>query len=397
MWTPSSSNKALRPSVLAAASCCALAAVSALRAADEKPVLCVYDLASAFDKNELGKKTAEILRGHARRGGEYSLMVDIDREDLAEAHPLTPKLDTPEKDIAAHAREFYKAGRVLYGEIEKGKGDALKVTVRVLDVPPEGVPVEKLKKTYEAENKYTLPVVADAILADLAGRPSPLRRDKALPITYKIVTDNLVPNPSFEEADKDDANRPARWTDASVKKQSAWIARDGDAKPGDAKCLELHPDKEMAESYGLIWYSDYIPVEKAAAYILSMDLKAKGCSVIIWTKGYTDMNGEKRNTYKYQKRFYPEKGGAWEHWQTEPFVPRHPVANVQWVRVMLYAYCAEGKAWFDHIDLRKVEITSGETRKADFETKENATHGWQEKAMIEGDSKDLPKDPEEKK
>ncbi|MCW8130615.1 MAG: hypothetical protein KIS92_09720 [Planctomycetota bacterium] len=387
MWTRSSS--ASRASVLALL---VLLAGAVARAEERKPTLCVYDLASAFDKNELGKKMAEILRGHARRGGEYSLMVELDREDVAEAHPLTPDLEAPEKDVLAHAREHYRAERVVYGRIEKGKGDALTVTVRALDLAADGTAAEKLKKSYEAKNKFELPILADAILADLAGRPSPLRRDKALPVTYKVASENLVPNPSFEEADAADPKRPARWIDASVKKQADWIDRD-DAKDGDRKCLELHPDREMAESYGLIWYSDYIPVEKAAAYVLSMDLKARGCSVIVWTKGYTEMNGERRNSYKYQKRFYPEKGGAWEHWQTEPFVPRHPVATVQWVRVMLYAYGAPGQAWFDHVDLRKVEITSGETRKADFETKENSTEGWKERPVVEGDAKDMPKDP----
>lgn len=395
MWTPFSSARGAYQLALAV-----FLIGAAVRAEDHKPTLCVYDLTSTFDKNALGRKMAEILRGHARRGEAYSQMVEIDREDVAEAHPLTPSLETPEKEVLAHAKEHYRAERVVYGILERGKVDALTVTVRALDIAADGSTSERLKKSYEAKNKFELSIVAEAILADLAGKAAPLRRDKDLPITYKVSSENLVPNPSFEEAEKEDAKRPARWTDASTKKQASWPDRD-DAKDGDRKCLELHPDREMAESYGLIWYSDYIPVEKAAAYVLSMDLKAMGCSVIIWTKGYTEMNGERRNTYKYQKRFYPEQGGAWEHWQTEPFVPRHPVATVQWVRVMLYAYAAPGQAWFDHVDLRKVEITSGETRKADFETHEDSTEGWKERPVVEGDAKDLPKDPaaepEEKK
>jgi hypothetical protein len=166
----------------------------------------------------------------------------------------------------------------------------------------------------------------------------------------------------------------------------------------------------MAESYGLIWYSDYIPVEKGVAYVLSMDLKSKGPAIIIWTKGYTEMDAgdgagpQRRNTYKYQKRFYPSEWGPdaklpgdWTRWHTEPFIPRHPRAEVQWVRVMLYAYLSPGEAFFDNVDLRKVEIAKGEPRKADFEDRTKSTEGWRDKSLVEGEAGAAVADPEENK
>jgi hypothetical protein len=126
-----------------------------------------------------------------------------------------------------------------------------------------------------------------------------------------------------------------------------------------------------------------------------MDLKSAGPALIVWMKGYTDFGGERRNTYKYQKRFYPEKQGAWEHWQTEPFVPRNPLVPVPWMRVMLYAYLSPGQAYFDHVDLRKVRITKGATRKADFEDPTKSPEGWREKALNEGGGAQPAVDPEE--
>ena len=372
-----------------------LPALAPLFAAEPKPDLCVYDFVSQADKGAVGKKMAEIIRGHARRSGEYSLLVEIDREDVLEAHPYTPGLPTPAAEIAAHAKQYFHANMVIYGEVVAAGGDELSVRVKVLDLPPEGEPRPRHAKEYKAANKFELMIVADQLLADLAGRNAPHRRDKALPIEYKIVSENLVPNPSFEDPDPQDKTQPARWVDASAKKQATWANR-GDAKTGDRKCLVLHPDKDMAESYGLIWYSDYIPVEQGAAYVVSMDMKSEGPAIIIWTKGYTSYAGEWRNSYKYQKRFYPEKGGQWEHFQTEPFVPRNPSVKVEKVRIMLYAYLSPGNAYYDHVDLRKVEITKGETRKGDFEDPTRSPEGWKLKKVVEGDQKDI-KDPDEKK
>lgn len=371
-----------------------LSALPVAAAEATKPTLCVYDFTVA-DKSDSGKKIAEILRGRARRSGEYSLMVEIDREDILDANPLTPDLKTPQAEIIAHAKKYFRAENIIYGQIAHAGGDAMVVNVRVLQLPKEGDPVVRLAKDYNAANRHELMFVGEQVMADLAGREAPLRRDKALPITYEFATDNLVPNPSFEQADPAHPNMPARWVDASMKKQSTWIDKPG-AKPGDKKCLTLHPDRDMAESYGLIWYSEYIPVEPGEAYVLSMDLKAEGTSVIIWTKGYTKYGTELRNSYKYQKRFYPEKKGEWERWQTEPFIPRNPAVKVESVRIMLYAYCSPGTAYYDNVDLRKVKITSGATRKADFEDPTKTTEGWRDKKLIEGDQKDVA-DPEEKK
>ena len=63
---------------------------------------------------------------------------------------------------------------------------------------------------------------------------------------------------------------------------------------------------------------------------------------------------------------------------------------------MLYAYLSPGNAYYDHVDLRKVEITKGETRKGDFEDPTRSPEGWKLKKVVEGDQKDI-KDPDEKK
>jgi len=363
-------------------------------AGDALPTLCVYDFAVS-DDSDSGRKMSEILRGRARRNREYSLMVEIDREDILDDYPLTPDLKTPLAKIVAHARKHFQVENIIYGQIDKTGKDGLAVHVRVVQVSKEGKPTERLAQKYDAANRHELMMVGDQVLADLAGRAAPLRRDKALPITYEVLSENLVPNPSFEKADLENPKMPAQWVDASMKKQASWIFKPG-GKPGDRKCLTLHPDKNMAESYGLIWYSDYIPIKLGSAYVLSMDLKSEGPAIIIWTKGYSKFGKELRNSYKYQKRFYPEKKGEWERFKTEPFIPRNPAVKVDSVRVMLYAYLKPGKAYYDNVDLRMVKITAGATRRADFEDPTKSPEGWRDKKLIEGEKKGIA-DPEEKK
>ena len=114
--------------------------------------------------------------------------------------------------------------------------------------------------------------------------------------------------------------------------------------------------------------SDYIPVEAGAHYELSLRVRSYKPSVITWVKGYTEVDGEKRETYRHQVRFYPEdkKGGRFERLTTKPFRPRNPLVKVQHIRLMLYAYHPAGKVYFDNAWLKRVEVAGDKEPKPAF-------------------------------
>lgn len=163
---------------------------------------------------------------------------------------------------------------------------------------------------------------------------------------------NLVPNGSLEQG----ANSPLGWdklpTDGSVR----WLRSGGN--PGG--CILFTMSRSIAEGPGMLYYSDFFPVTSGKKYVFSVDIKTDGPVPRPFVKGYAqapDVHGkiEPRPFYQRQSRF-----SATDEWQTftMTFTPKVIPAyrgryDIQWARVMLYAYLKPGKIYFDNVSARE--------------------------------------------
>ena len=350
----------------------------------EMPGFEVYDFESDWDQNEMGAAAGRVLRGRARRLKLFSILVDMDREAILKENPAPKGYSDDLPAWVEHARKNFDvrwiAGGKLSGFDAKKKNFTMDLTVVDIGVKDKegrwSAPRVFFAKRFEVDADIDLPKLMEEVLTAVVG-PHMARGE----IFYPQVTEsgaNLIQNGTFEELDP--TGFALHWEDASMKKgmiKTVDRPVDGGEKNGAGKCMELAPDKEMSGSYGVICYSELMPVAADTAYQLKMNIRAKGTSVIVWVKGYSMVDGRLRNTYKHQKRFYPDKPGAWNEWSSEAFLPKHPKYPVTQMKVMLYAYSGAGTAWFDDVRLCAVKV-DGELPKADFEIPDRATSGWKQ-------------------
>jgi hypothetical protein len=322
----------------------------------EKPVLIVYPLVSEFDDGKLGIRARECLRGHALRGGKLTCFDPLTEEE--QLGDFRPAVGTEVEKVADHAREKFKAGYAVWGEVKRdGKGYKLRFLGAAVE-PEKKVGTKGARlvadETYDCANVHMIPQRAETFLAKLlAGDRRQLERQYG---EATKVLEELAVNGDFS-AEAPEKLWPAGWSlvRPDLKAQVSWIQRPGGAK--DDRCLTYTLTTKTADNEGLAMASEYLPVKEGAYYQASVEILTEKPTVIFWVKGYTEVNGEKRETYRHQVKFYPEKKGEWERLTTRPFRPRQPWQKVESIRIVLYAYHPAGKVSFDNVWLRRVEVT----------------------------------------
>jgi hypothetical protein len=193
-----------------------------------------------------------------------------------------------------------------------------------------------------------------------------LRADGAKP--------SLVPNGGFEIADEKDPAKPAGW----YKPDGLGVQWTNDpASAAHGKCIRMDTSvsekamveqwKKMgltnfwdipkpagsavAETYGLSYYSDAIPVQSGQVYRVWFDFKGKGGGKV-WIRCYGFFEGEVRR--RYEKVVPCEgRGNEWTS-QSAIFHPSRQRPDVTTMKVMLYAYYPPGVYWFDNIRIEPI-------------------------------------------
>jgi hypothetical protein len=136
------------------------------------------------------------------------------------------------------------------------------------------------------------------------------------------------------------------------------------AEPGHA--LRFTIPLDVAESSGVLYYSDFFPVEEGAVYEFRCRYRTDKPSVKVFIKGYDEMTGtfkaksagatnvQKREVYRSQQNLPSEPGAAWKE-HVETFTPRHTQFHPKWARVMLYGYLHAGIVEWDDVSVRLVK------------------------------------------
>ena len=184
----------------------------------------------------------------------------------------------------------------------------------------------------------------------------------------------LLPNGDFERADPKDARRPLGW-DLPDGLGVQWVpAEHGKAIRMDTSISEIRMNEQwtkmrltntwfipkadgnaIAETYGLSFYSDAVPVQTGQAYRVSFDYKGAADGGKLWVRCYGQQAGEQRRLYE-KIVFCEKKGTGWVHY-SEVFFPTKFRPAVTEMRVMLYAYYPAGVYWFDNVVIEPISET----------------------------------------
>ena len=193
----------------------------------------------------------------------------------------------------------------------------------------------------------------------------------------------------------------------------SWIPETGN--PGN-KVIRFRFGQDIGDSYGVMYYSDWFPIEEGAKYRSQLRYRSNGPKVIVFIKCYSEVAGpyraesaggkgsggppgseppayipemgQRREVYRSQQNMKGPKN-VWNT-HTEDFTPKHTRYAPHWGRVMLYAYLGAGVVEFDDVvvkqilppspgDHQKLQRHSLETDVTIKEMEENERKSWQMK------------------
>lgn len=122
-----------------------------------------------------------------------------------------------------------------------------------------------------------------------------------------------------------------------------------DEKTTHGKVLLLDVPRKVARSTGLMYYTDYFPIEPDKLYMIRFEMKrvSKGIDAKVWVKGYAEINGQRREVYKAGHYCRP----ATNDWAVfgRVFTPQSKKYEIKWAKIMAYAHGAKaGKVYYDN-------------------------------------------------
>jgi hypothetical protein len=327
---------------------CAPAAtlLEAAEPAPAKPVLVALDFRSTFDGGVMGAKVAEIISGHAARTGKFQTYDALSRDEVLTHLGFRAEPETAEEEVARAGREGFGATYVFWGEVQPAR---VGYVVRFKAVDCRGEPAKLvINEERSAENVHVIPGLVDEVLRQLTGEAAPVTAPDPAAERAWQTNPNLLPNGSFEKG----SDRPAGWD--PLPDYAHWVA----SPDGGGRCLQFDLDKGRAETYGGLYYSDYVTLRPGATYRFQVRVKSLGPTPKVFLKGYHDFPAtfgfpaERRMIYEELINGTPT--GGWATCSGD-FTPHHATYTPHWLRVMLYAYLKPGVIYFDDCVLKEIK------------------------------------------
>ncbi len=335
---------------------CAAAGVAEPPSKSPPRVVIPFDFESRFDQGRYGQIVGEMIWKKLKTRGGFVLpesMLEV--REWSQRTKLSPNPETAlrtMKDIVTREQ----AGHIgIWGKVERAPGaekDVYDLWIKIADFsvdPPRMIYDRKVRTQTVSEIPHTY--VKEA-LDRLYGKEEtqPLASsDPARDERWKKAP-NLIKG-DFETGGK---TGPRGWD--PVPRYVTWIAEPG-TRPTNHLIHFAFPE-EVAGSTGVLYYSDYFPIQAGATYRFQCRWRSSGSAVKVFIKCYDELaaegsaSKERREIYRSQQNL-AGKSGTWNV-HTEDFTPTHSRFTPRWGRVMLYGYWPAGKVDWDDLVLKQV-------------------------------------------
>jgi hypothetical protein len=309
----------------------------------------------------------------------------LDVRDYCESHNLkpSPKMDLGE--IKKIVQDDFGGHIGIWGSIERAPGEEAEIYDLVIRCVDFSTPEPRV--VYEVNTRTDsvgeIPHVHVKKLLDaLAGRKAGAAE------VDSIAEDNWKNHPNLLTGDfeKGAGGVPKGWSKVCGQQQEPlgklvrWMAEEG--KSGN-RVVHFTIDRAVAEFEGVMYYSEFFPVEEGAKYRFECRWRSKGPAVKVFIKCYDEMGGQyrgdsgktgqksstgrklgkndyvpdegqRREVYRSQEPLSgPTSDWAW-HTHTEDFTPKHTKYSPKWGRVMLYGYMVPGEVEFDDVVIKQI-------------------------------------------
>ena len=379
-----------------------LLAVSARAADDDRKVVIPFDFVSKFDDGRYGEMVGDMLWKKLSRQGKFIIpeaMSDV--RDYCTSHSLKPSPDMDLDKMKKIVQGDFDAQIGIWGSVERAPGEEKEIydlVVKCVDfsAKPEPKVIYEVKartnSVSEIPHLYCKQML-DALYERKPGvkaGPDPIAEEN-----WKKNTNLLVGD--FESGIR---GVPKTWDKLCgeprepIGRQVQWMNEQGNS---GNKVIRFNLTKDVAEFTGLMYYSEYFPVQEGATYRFQCRWRSNGPAVKVFVKCYDDEDSEYREEGKVggaagrknlsKKDYVPgdkmrrevyrsqqNLKGPTNTWntQTEDFTPQHVKYSPKWCRVMLYAYITAGVVEFDDVVVKQIVPASpGEQAKTRRHSKES--------------------------
>jgi hypothetical protein len=368
--------------------CCTFVSAVA-NAADDRKVVIPFDFVSKFDDGRYGQMVGDMLWKKLSREGKFIVPETMsDVRDYCESHGLKPSLDMDMEEMKKVVRNDFDAHIGIWGSVERAPGEENEIydiAIKCVDFSVKPNPKviydvkARTKSVAEIPHLYVKNML-DALYE---------RKADGAPALDSVAEDNWKKHPNLVIGDfqRGSGGVPKGWEKVCGQQREpfgrlvSWIAEEGN--PGN-KVIRFTLDRNVAENEGLMYYSEYFPVEEGAKYRFQCRWRAKGPSVKVFIKCYDEQgsqyrtdsdkhgkgvsNGRKlgkddyisesaqrREVYRSQENLSSGPVDTWT-WKThtEDFTPRHVKYSPKWGRIMLYAYIVPGIVEFDDVVIKQI-------------------------------------------
>ena len=324
-----------------------------------------FDFVSTFDDGEYGRTVGEMIWTKLRRQGGFILPESMqDVRDWCQRSKMIPGPDTPLTRMQEIVSREQAGDIGIWGKIERVAGfetDVYDLWIAVADFsvePPRMIYQKKARTRTVSEIPHIY--VTEALDA-LYGRPAAVDKipDPALLERWNKAA-NLVQG-DFERG----GAAPLGW--GPLPHDVTWVTENQQGAKSKNRIIRFTQNEDVAGSSGVLYYSDFFPVEEGATYRFRCRWKSTGSAAKVFIKCYDELptqfrtgsgsvadpsKTERREVYRNQQNLEGSPG-VWNV-QTEDFTPQHTNFTPRWGRVMLYAYWPAGTVEWDDIAVKQV-------------------------------------------
>lgn len=343
-----------------------LAAQNAETRADAPPkqVVIPFDFESKFDNGEYGKNIGDLLWAKLHRQGGFIIPeAQQDTRDWIQRNRMTPGPDTPiEKMREIVVNE--QAGDIgIWGKVERVRGydeDVYDLWVVVADFsvnPPRMIYQNQARTKTVSEIPH---IYIKEALDRLYGRTERVAGQTVDP----KIQERWEKGPNLVKGDFEQGrSAPAGWD--RLPHDVTWVIEKAPDAKSRNKVIRFTMNEDVAGTTGVLYYSEFFPVEEGAMYRFQCRWRSTGSAAKVFVKCYDELptefrtgqredslKTEKREVYRSQQNLQG-KSGVWNV-QTEDFTPTHTQFTPRWGRVMLYAYWPAGSVEWDDVVVKQI-------------------------------------------
>ena len=343
---------------------------------DEKVVI-PFDFVSKFDDGHYGRKVGDMIFTKLQREGGFILpesMLDV--RDYCRANDLHPAPDASMDEIRKIVRDGFDAHIGIFGSIERAPGhdwDVYDLVIKCVDFSTPAEPKTvyqcnaQTKVASEVPHLYVREML-DALYGRKPGEAIP--PDPMIERNWK-GTPNLVSGDFQEGVD----GVPKGWQANGAQPREPlgnkvqWTT--GGGSSGN-RIVRFVFGKSVGDTYGVMYYSDFFPVEEGGRYRFQCRWQSDGPKAMVFIKCYDEVGTEYSNPSQNGSAvglYLPEVAqtrevyrsqqnlkGPQDTWNTHTgdFTPKHTKYTPRWGRVMLYAYVGAGVVEFDDVVVKQI-------------------------------------------